>query len=293
MTSITINESCIGSTCGQCIESCMAGVFRSDNNIVKAMNSDACIECGHCVAICPRNAIVHESYPNELESTAPALDANLLHQNLASLRSTRRFKNKEVPSSILKTLVEAASFAPTAHNRRDIVMDIYQGDKLYNLTELCMKELKSTIRLLERPLVGGLSRVTGRREMYVEAKKFLPEMKKTIRYWNEERDLIFFNAPVVILISLPNRAFADADAYLAAANIRLQAQALSIESILLGGFVRIQRHSSEIRKLLELEQGYSIKAVVALGYPKQEFKRIPSRPLPTVNWHTSLIDDLS
>ena len=285
MTQITINESCLGPKCGQCVKTCMADVFSSDETIVKVMYPEACLECGHCIAICPQNAIAHESFPKELESTSSTLDATLLHQDLASFRSIRRFKKMEIPNNILMTLVEAASFAPTAHNQRDMVLDVYQGDKLFQMTELAIDEIKSTIRLLERPFVGGLSRILGRRAIYEEAKKFLPELKKTVDDWNKGRDRIFFNAPTVILLSLPSRTFADADAYLAAANIRLQARALSLGSTLVGYFVRIASRSSDIRNFLGLEQGYSVKAVLALGYPKQDFKRIPPRPLPVVNWH--------
>ena len=56
VTTLTLNiEKCIG--CYMCIEVCPREVFLKDNQKVKIIKKDSCIECGACSLNCPVNAI--------------------------------------------------------------------------------------------------------------------------------------------------------------------------------------------------------------------------------------------
>lgn len=57
-------ELCIG--CGQCVQSCLAGVIRVEDGI--AVAGEACIHCGSCVGACPANAITMEEKEDRKES---------------------------------------------------------------------------------------------------------------------------------------------------------------------------------------------------------------------------------
>ncbi len=286
MTEISIDENCLGSKCRQCEKVCVGNVFTLEGERTVVTSPETCTTCGHCVAICPRNAIIHESYPDELPAASEAIESERLIHDMASLRSIRRFKETRIPEDTLQALIKAASLAPTAHNRREMIIEVYQGEKLTRLVDQAIDAVESTTRLVERPFMGTISKLARKRDAYDTVKRFLPELHRTVSDWrNDGRDRIFFNAPVVMLFLNPEREFAEADAYLAIANIRLLARSLSIGTTMSGFFIRIADHNKEISESLGVPDGYGLRAALALGYPKHDFRKIPPRPMPAINWH--------
>ena len=46
--------------CEFCVETCPSMIFSMDQDVVRVEFEDYCILCGHCIAICPEDAIHHE-----------------------------------------------------------------------------------------------------------------------------------------------------------------------------------------------------------------------------------------
>ena len=285
MVRISINESCLGSGCALCVKTCMRDVFGVDGEKTIILSSENCVLCGQCVAICPQESINHDAFPDRLEETAERIETDILMKDLASVRSIRRFQKKDIPKEDLQTLIKAASFAPTAYNRREIIIDVYQEDELGRITEHAIGTVRSMVKMLERPMMGILARIAGKRGEFEKGKRFLPELKKTIRDWQDGRDKIFFNAPAVMIMHGPNTEFAIADAYIASSNIRMVARSLSLGSVYSGYFIQLANYDKSLGELLGIPSGSRIHAVVAIGYQKYAFMRIPTRPLPISNWH--------
>ena len=100
------------------------------------MQDHNCFSCSNCMVACPRNAIsVVETYhvdsgyfattPPALESRPPAkpLDADgnaadwtALEKAVLNRRSVRNFKDKPVPEHLIRRVLEAGRFAPSAGN---------------------------------------------------------------------------------------------------------------------------------------------------------------------------------
>ena len=83
------------------------------------LDTARCIECGHCVAICPGEAISHSSFPpgscspiqpEQLPDTAQLIEL------LRSRRSIREFRKKSVDRALIEQIIEGARFAPSSHN---------------------------------------------------------------------------------------------------------------------------------------------------------------------------------
>jgi ferredoxin len=81
--------------------------------------AELCINCGHCVAVCPHGAMSLQTMALE---QCPTLDKALLptHRQidhfLRSRRSIRVYKDKPVDREILASLIDVARYAPSGHN---------------------------------------------------------------------------------------------------------------------------------------------------------------------------------
>ncbi len=78
-----------------------------------------CINCGHCVAVCPHGAF---SLTTMEADTCPAVDGNLLpsfaivSHMIRARRSIRVYKDKRVGREVLEKLIDTARYAPTGKN---------------------------------------------------------------------------------------------------------------------------------------------------------------------------------
>ena len=124
MSVIGINkEKC--SSCKLCIQECRRGYFYTKENkeIEFNENLNSCNMCGHCIAICPEDAVLLKDLDDV--DTYPGIDApetiighDKMFQFLRAKRSIRRYKNKKVPKESIIKIFEAMRYAPSASNAR-------------------------------------------------------------------------------------------------------------------------------------------------------------------------------
>ena len=126
---IKVNKDlCIG--CELCKNDCPVNNIIIENKKSVIKNQD-CLMCGHCVAICPKEAITMTGFdelPIEL-TNKPILDSDELLMAIKSRRSIRKFKDKEVSSEIVKQIIEAGRYTPSAKNSQDVSYIILDNKK--------------------------------------------------------------------------------------------------------------------------------------------------------------------
>ena len=78
-----------------------------------------CRGCGHCYAICPKEAVELRGWgEGGGESVSAPVDADALLGMMKSRRSTRQFLDKPIPDDVMEKLLEAGRYAPTAENHQ-------------------------------------------------------------------------------------------------------------------------------------------------------------------------------
>ena len=117
------NKSCIA--CGKCVQVCPAGIMvrSTDGKGIEAVRTDRCIGCGHCVDVCPTGSVIHSDFPPQRVHTVdtgrlPAPEQVL--ELIRSRRSNRALTPHPIPDEALQRIVEAARYAPTASNSRQV-----------------------------------------------------------------------------------------------------------------------------------------------------------------------------
>lgn len=250
---------CIG--CGLCEADCLAFNIRVQEG--KAEVKGECLECGHCVAVCPANAVSIDGYDmddiEEYEEEAFTVDPEKLLRAIKFRRSIRFYKDKKVSEKDLKMLSQAGRYTATAKNNQDCCFVFVQEER---------EELK------ER--VWGFIDAMGK---HVD-KALLPYVVfNRRRKADPSDDYLFRNAPVVLFVT----SDWPVDAGLAAQNIETMANALGMGALYNGFLARIADANEELKKWLGIE-GKTIKACLLLGYPDRVYKRTAPRKEGNIIW---------
>ena len=250
---------CIG--CGLCEEDCLA--FNIGVQEGKAEVKGECLECRHCVAVCPANAVSIDGYDmddiEEYEEEAFTVDPEKLLRAIKFRRSIRFYKDKKVSEKDLKMLSQAGRYTATAKNNQDCCFVFVQEER---------EELK------ER--VWGFIDAMGK---HVD-KALLPYVAfNRRRKADPSDDYLFRNAPVVLFVT----SDWPVDAGLAAQNIETMANALGMGALYNGFLARIADANEELKKWLGIE-GKTIKACLLLGYPDRVYKRTAPRKEGNIIW---------
>ena len=289
MSKITIDD-VLCKKCGLCTLLCPESIFVQENgSIPKLARTEACISCGHCVAACPTRAISHKDFPEGSiipvnEKGIPSAEQVL--EMLRARRSVRVFTDKPVEKELIEKIIEGACFAPSAHNYQSTEFIVVQDiATLERIREVVVSRLEKTTKLLRNPLTRGLAFLKLGRTMTKVALELLPSLEMLVDTTRNEKDMILFNAPCLILFHAEDSAFfAEVNANLALQNASLVSHALGLGSMYSGAIVRVAHVDKRISKLLSIPDNNQIYAALTLGYPKIKYRYWIERKTPRVRW---------
>ncbi len=250
--------------CKICSRTCF--LFKQDkeqNKITFIGAQDFCNLCGHCIARCPEDAILHEDMGEVItykgvdkpETIAPY---DIIYKFLRANRSVRSYKKKKVPRDILKKVFEAMTHAPTGGNIRSEKFSIISDP-------VQIKELNDSVveELLNQPSTG---------ERY---KNLLTILGKIFD------SPIYFDAPHVIFVESPD------DSEIEANNMgiiitygRLAAQSLGLGTCWNGWTQIAMNYNPKLKEMVNIT-GKNM-GVFIIGYPAVKFYRSPPRTSKSV-----------
>lgn len=122
---------CIG--CTACASVCIRGNIRMDvGHPVETGEGMGCFDCGHCVAICPKDAISLTAFPDfeprGFQPKETVVGESDFRNFLERRRSIRWFTTEKVTSEEFDRLFTAATVSPSAENRRDLELVVIDYD---------------------------------------------------------------------------------------------------------------------------------------------------------------------
>jgi nitroreductase/NAD-dependent dihydropyrimidine dehydrogenase PreA subunit len=246
------HDHCTG--CGFCVDDCLINDIELTNGKAAAFNKN-CFKCGHCIAICPQNAVSVEDYDmseiKEFEKGTFTLDPETFLNVVKFRRSIRHYQDKEVEREKIEKIIEAGRYTETASNSQGVSYIVIQQE-IPRLRELAEKQLR---KLLEKGYnLKGLNLDKG--------------------------DFLFRNAPVLILTV----AKSQVDAGLAASNMEIMAVAQGLGALFIGFFVSIANQDKDIKAILEMDNEEKIITCMAVGYPNVKYYRTVPRKKAKIRW---------
>jgi nitroreductase len=187
------------------------------------------------------------------------VSTNTLLEIIKSRRSIRSYQDKPISEEALQTLLEAATYAPTAMN-----VQPWKFTLVTNKNEL--KRFSKASKLARLQALPNI------------ADEKLERSKNALK--NPLFDM-FYGAPLLVFISGGQSLFAVNDCSLAAQNMMLAAYTLGIGSCWIGGAV-LYANSSNGKAELGVPDDHQVYAAIIFGYPKGGFPKAPEKQPPQI-----------
>lgn len=193
------------------------------------------------------------------EKTRYVLDA------IKNRRSIRFYKPDPVPREAIEEMIEAARWAPSAHNFQPTEFVVIQDD--------------DTRKFFSEIAIGAAKSVYGNLTVE-EAKEVTLTLSDHLQEGSNGRQLqrisgefykYIYTAPVILLVCVDmGSPYYEADGWMAVQNLLVAAKAMGFGSIAtVRGVVR-KKDRDSIRERIGVPDNYEILGIVLVGYPDEE-----------------------
>jgi len=259
---------------GICAKECPVGIisFSGKGSFPAPVEGTAslCINCGHCVAVCPHGAFSLQTMKSEdcapvQKDQIPGPDS--IEHFLVTRRSIRRYKDQPVDRDTLSRLINMASYAPSGHNSQPVNWLVIENkDEVHRLAGLVIDWMRHMVK--ENP---GMA---------------LPmHMDKIVDVWDGGKDRICRGAPHVIVAHSPKTLMtAPAACYTALTYLELSAYAMGLGACWAGYFYAAANFYPPMQQALGLPEGHSSFGAMLIGHPQYRYHRVPLRNKPKITW---------
>ena len=256
---------CIG--CGKCVRDCFPGALTLEESTPVLEFPDRCLSCGHCIAVCPKNAVSDDALNmEEAQEISPEKNPENLLSSMQFRRSCRHYTSEAVSEQALNMLLSAARACPTAKN--------LQGTRYIAVTEAISPLLDAALDGLGQVGQAQLQNATDPGEIR-RAKNFISWAHT--RKENKSFDPLFFHAPLLLMFVSDGD---PRDAAAAAAYTELMAWHLGLGCLYSGYFTACAAASPKIKAILGLNANETVVRCLVLGHPDIKFRRTaPRKPV--------------
>lgn len=240
--------------CGLCVSDCSSKVIKFGDDGYPYSESDECLGCQHCLAICPTGAIsVFGKNPEESLKNENMPSDEQMESLIKNRRSCRQFKLENVNPETINKLKDIMNWVPTGCNFKDLHFSFIEDYKnLDSIKERLYKKLKFLIKFM--PVKGSLKRY-----------------KNAIL---SGEDMIFRNAPHMVVVSVNKKApCANIDPVIALSYFELYAQTLGVSTLWCGLAYKTLPLSKEVMKELGIPKSHKMAYAMMFGYPSINYKR--------------------
>lgn len=257
---------------GLCAAECPAGCIVFEEGGLPTPHEKKqlyCLECGHCMAVCPAEAIRLDCFA----AGSVPLDKSLraapeqVEQFLRGRRSVRAFRDRPVERDLIQGLLETAEYSPSGHNARPTRWSVALGTgKVAGIAESVVEWMRDEAES-ETPLASAL------------------HLAGIVRAWDNGVDLICRNAPALAVAWGPKKGITPKeDAVVAVTYLELAAAGRGLGACWCGYGVIGAAHSPEVARLLGAPGDAQVYGALLLGHPARRNRAIPPRPAPGVTW---------
>lgn len=259
---------------GICVAECPMGILaqpeRDQPPVAVAGAEDICINCGHCLAVCPHGALELKAMARQDTAALDPADlpsADQVDLALRSRRSIRSYRDEPLPRAQLAELIDVARYAPSGHNRQPLSwLVVSDRDELARLGGI---------------VVDWMGWVCREDSALAE----LLHLRRAIQRWEDGTDVVLRGAPHLALVHAPQgERTAPAAGVLAMAYLDLAAAGRGLGACWAGYVMTTVNLWPPMAEALALPEGHGCFGAMMLGRPRYGFQRIPARKQPPITW---------
>jgi nitroreductase/NAD-dependent dihydropyrimidine dehydrogenase PreA subunit len=259
---------------GICVSECPARIIEMKNteahpSLIEG-GEEFCINCGHCVAVCPHGALSIDTMSSsqcqpiskDLLPTSEQLD--LLFR---SRRSIRTYRDKPVDRDILQRLISFAQHAPTAHNLQSVEWQVIEN--------------KESVKSYASLIIDWMRWVIDKQPAIAQSMN----LDRVIGAWESGVDRVLRSAPHLIVAHADaSMGMSQANCVIALTHLELAAGSLGLGACWAGYFTAAAGTFEPIQKALALPDGHKTFGALMVGYPTYTYHRIPLRQDQKIQW---------
>ena len=254
---------------GFCVRECPAVIIRMPKEAYpEIIPGSVCLECGHCVAVCPHGALSHQQIP--IENSPAILDKLQIDeaqalQFLRSRRSIRHFLPKPVEDEKIRKAIEGARYAPTGGNAQMVEWLVLTDKK--KIKEIAVLTVDWLRHLIKDPKMTA-------------ARPYLPMV---VTAWDAGNDSVLRDAPALVVASAPEEAMNGmVDLTIALTYLDLLAPAMGLGTCWAGLLQGGMLNSPTIKSAVGIPASHPHHYPLMLGYPDVTYYRLPERRAPKI-----------
>ncbi|MEW6186254.1 MAG: nitroreductase family protein [Thermodesulfobacteriota bacterium] len=229
-----------------------------------------CINCGHCLTVCPRGALSLKNMA--LKDCIPirkdlSISSDQGEQFLKSRRSIRTFKEKSVSRKLLAKVIEVARYGPTGSNTQPVHWLVIEDTRE-------VKRLTGLVVDWQRTLLHEGT------DQWLRIR-----MERLVKAWDQGIDRICRDAPHLIVAHGSTAIPAsESSCTIALTYLELAANAFGLGTCWAGYFKTAANSHPPLFKALGLPEGHLPYGAMMIGYPKYKYQRIPLRREADITW---------
>jgi len=250
---------------------------------------EQCCACGHCIAVCPSNALSHPELPRDefVSLSPPCIAPERMQALLFSRRSIRNYRPDPVSEELVEMLLAAATHAGTSSNGQTEGFIVIRDRTLLKNLELLVVDVLWRAGFKHMGGDGILGRLL--------EWKFGPELVRQYRHYHhifkhrrengEIEGVVFRNAPLVIVAhGLKANVLAAANCALALRNIELLALTMGLGTCWVGFLVGAAARSKKVGDSIGVAANQRIWGALMVGYPEEQYHCKLPRKSRQVHW---------
>jgi len=261
--------------CGLCSKACgskriVIGEDKKPNKVIEA----GCNDCGHCIAVCPVNAILNTRVDMSefKEMVEPGITIDQFTHLVRNRRSIRNYGKEPLKKEHIDKILGAVKYIPSGSNKQSLKYKfITDPDLLLKINTAMASKIRRVSRLINNFPVKYFVREKGRRSL----------KRMTDLFYNGD-DTFLRGAPCLLIIYTEEKYFRipQWDAGIASNTIDLAAQTLGVATLMNGYFVVLANRYRSIRRLVQITRKQTILTAMCLGYPAIRYRKtVFRRPL--------------
>jgi nitroreductase/NAD-dependent dihydropyrimidine dehydrogenase PreA subunit len=264
--------------CGLCSKVCGSKRIEiGEDKYPYKIISAGCNDCGHCVAVCPENAVRNKRM--DMKSFVDMVDPGVSIEQFTHLvrnrRSIRNYKKEPLKKEHIDKLLGVANYIPTGSNKQYLKYKfITDKELLVKISSVMASKVRRASKLINAfPL------------KYFIQEKRRRSLSRLLWLYDRGDDTYLRGTPCLLIIYTDERYFKmpQWEAGIACSTIDLAAQTLGVATMMNGYFISLAKRYRSIKKLVQIPGKSSILAAMNLGYPDVKYRRtVYRRPLDVI-----------
>lgn len=270
-------KKCVG--CEKCVKVCPGGILSLNSSKKPEMTDfkefgwNGCWKCEHCLAVCPTGAIsIFNHKPEDSLPTANDKDTAFLMDSLIVNRhSCRRYKDKNVDSSVINDMLGLLAAAPNGGNKQQVEFTLIDNkEQMHHFRQAAYSRMEDLA-------TQGIYPKGFDKKSYEDMKRW----EKTVR-----PDMLFCGAPHILIPHAPlGHGEPIQDVVIAGTYFELLCASRGLEAVMLTFPLGALEQMPDIKAMLKIPDTHYIGMLIGFGYPEIQYARGVQRKIEQSRIH--------